>query len=55
MVGFVVITSPICSLYNIVVLPAPSSPSINIRNSLSTPHSLSNIELKKLPIVIFYK
>ncbi|EDZ73726.1 hypothetical protein AWRI1631_22480 [Saccharomyces cerevisiae AWRI1631] len=53
MVGFVVTTSPICKRYKMVVLPAPSKPRINIRNSLFEPHSLSNIELKMLPILIY--
>ena len=41
LLGMVTTTSPHCNLYRIVVFPAPSSPSINIRISL-VPHSLEN-------------
>lgn len=46
--GIVVTTSPTCNLYNIVVLPAPSSPSINIRSSFE-PNRPPNIREKNPP------
>lgn len=48
LLGIVVTTSPTCSLYNIVVLPAPSKPNINIRRSFC-PTKAENIREKKPP------
>lgn len=49
--GMVVTTSPTCSLYSIVVLPAPSRPKINTLNSFD-PHRLEKRLEKKLPVII---
>ena len=48
LLGIVVTTSPTCSLYRMVVLPAPSSPRMSILNSFD-PQRLENRLEKKLP------
>ena len=48
LLGIVVTTSPTCSRYRMVVLPAPSSPKISTRNSFD-PHSPENNRVKMPP------
>lgn len=48
LLGIVVTTSPTCSLYSIVVFPAPSRPRIRILLSF-WPTSAENIREKKPP------
>lgn len=43
MVGTVLKISPMCSLYNMVVLPAASSPSMTTCRAHESPHTLSAV------------